>query len=363
MTTPPSKFHEFLVKYGVEGIEPRGRKFIFRCPVCGDSDKIKSKKRGFLITNMDGNGAMGCHNCGYRASFSNWLKKYNHDLYTQWIQDVYVGISLDDRVSEEAIVPEDIEFPEEVVDYSLFLPLKKVSDSIIYRKSMEFICQRKIPRKYARHFLYCEQGRYANRIIIPHYNKDMTYKHFEARDLRKNSYAKYLYPDNWKPNNYNLPNLDLGRHYFVFEGVIDSLFLDNSGACGGAQKYDYFFENVHRSLHRNGIVFSDGDEDGIRVAFKYLKKGIKVFKWQKDMLKNEVHDLNGLIQSNYFKADDFNEDDTIKTDVIMKYVIEPTIGEILCFQMEALDLGINVIERKKHVEFAGEECSNNWFNW
>ena len=81
------------------------------------------------------------------------------------------------------------------------------------------------------------------------------------------------------------------------------------------------------------------------------------------MLKNEVHDLNGLIQSNYFKADDFNEDGTIKTDVIMKYVIEPTIGEILCFQMEALDLGINVIERKKHVEFAGEECSNNWFNW
>jgi transcription elongation factor Elf1 len=363
VTTPPSKFHEYLVKFGVEGIEQKGRKFVFRCPICGDSATIKSKRRGFLISNMDGNGAMGCHNCGYKSSFSNFLKHERIELYNQWIQDVFVGMSLDDKVEKELAEYVQVALDEEVVDYSLFKPLAKSSPSIIYRKAMEFVCSRKIPKKFARHFLYCEEGRYANRIIIPHYNKDMTYKHFEARDLRSNPWVKYLYPDNWKPNNYNLPNIDLGIPYFAFEGVIDSQFLDNSGACGGAQKYDYFFEQIHRSLHRNGIMFADGDEDGIRATFKFLKKGFKAFKWTAEMLKYGVHDLNGLVQVGYFKDDEFNEDGTVKTEVILKHVIEPSIGEILCFQMEALQLGVNVLERKKNVGFVRSESQIDRFTW
>jgi len=363
VTTPPSKFHEYLTKFGVEGIEPKGRKFLFRCPICGDSATIKSKKRGYLITNIDGNGAMGCHNCGYKSSFSNFLKNESIGLYRQWIQDVFVGISLDDRVQEDNLNYVEVALNEEVVDYSLFLPLAKVSNSQTYKKAMEFVCSRKIPRKHARHFLYCESGKYANRVIIPHYNKDMTYKHFEARDLRPKPFVKYLYPENWTPNNYNLPHLDLGVPYFAFEGVIDSQFLNNSGACGGAQKYGYFFEAIHRSLHRNGIVFADGDEDGVRVSFKYLKKGFKVFKWTREMLALGVHDLNGLIQKGFFKPDEMNADGTVKTEVIMKHVIEPTIGEILCFQMDALDLGVNVLERKQDVKFVKQERQDNWFTW
>lgn len=363
VTTPPSKFNEYLVKFGVEGIEQKGRKFVFRCPICGDSATIKSKKRGFLITNMDGNGAMGCHNCGYKSSFSNFLKNERIELHRQWIQDIFIGISLDDKVEQENIEYVEVNPEEEIVDYSLFLPLTKVSNSVIYKKAMEFICTRKVPKKLARHFLYCESGRYANRIIIPHYNKDMSYKHFEARDLRTNPWVKYLYPDNWKPNNYNLPNLDLGRPYFAFEGVIDSMFLNNSGACGGAQKFDFFFENIHKSSHRNGVVFADGDEDGIRASFKFLKKGLKVFKWTREMLSYGVHDLNGLVQVGYFKENEFNEDGTVKTEAIMKNVIESTIGEILCFQMEALELGVNVLERKKNAIFAREQHQDNRIAW
>lgn len=366
VTTPPAKFKEYLDKFGVEGIEQKGRKFIFRCPICGDSDKVKTKKRGYLISNMDGNGAMGCHNCGYKNSFSGFLKNENKELHKKWVQDVYIGISLDRSVekSNEEYVETSLE--EEIVDYSKFYPVANSRNSQVYRMAMQFICDRKIPKKHARHFLYCEEGRYANRIIIPHYNKDMSYKHFEARDLRPHPFVKYLYPDNWKPSNYNLPHLDLGQDYFVFEGVIDSQFLDNSGACGGAQKYDFFFENIHKSYHRNGIIFADGDEDGLRVAFKYLKKGFRVIKWTREMLnwKKGVHDLNGLIQSGFFKPEDFKSDGTIKKEVIMKYMVEPTIGEIMCFQMESLELGVNLLERKKRrVESTTEERKDNWFAW
>lgn len=347
VNTPPSKFREYLDKFGVEGIEQRGSKFIFRCPVCGDSDKVKTKKRGFLITNSDGKATIGCHNCGYKNSFNNFLKSEKRDLYRKWIEDVYVGISLDSSIKNNVSVEVATDITsEEIVDYSLFKPLAIFNNSEIYRKTMEFVCSRKIPKKFARHFMYCESGRYANRVIIPHYNKDMSFKHFEARDLRPNPMVKYLYPSNWKPNNYNLPNLDLSRDYFIFEGVIDSLFLDNSVACGGAQKYKYVFEQLHESAHSKAIIFADGDKDGFKVAFKFLKKGYRVVKWNSKMLKwkKGVYDLNGLILSGFFAPEDFNEDGTLKTSAIMPYVIEPSMGEILMFQIDALGAGINNLD-------------------
>ena len=349
VTTPPSKFLEYLKKCNVEGIEQKGSKFTFRCPMCGDSATVKSKRRGFLISNMDGGGVIGCHNCGERLPFFKFLKREYPDVHRKWVQDVYIGISLDSKAVKEVVEEQSNE--AEVVDYSKFISIKTPSQSPIRKMAMEFICKRRIPKHIARDFLYCENGRYANRVIIPHYNKDMTYKHFEARDLRKDPWIKYLYPELWEPSCYNLPNLELGRQYYAFEGAIDSMFLRNAGACGGAQKYDFFFQGIHKSLHRNGVVFADGDKDGIKVAFKYLKKGYRVFKWTRELVEY-AKDLNGLVEKGFFTPEQFNEDGTIKDSAIERFIVSPTIGEILCFQMEALDLGVNVLERREDVEFA-----------
>jgi transcription elongation factor Elf1 len=92
--TPPSKFLEYLNKCSVEGIVQKANKFTFRCPLCGDSEKSSSKRRGFLLTKMDGNAAMGCHNCGHRGSFKDYLKNEKPIIYSQWVKDVFIGISL-----------------------------------------------------------------------------------------------------------------------------------------------------------------------------------------------------------------------------------------------------------------------------
>lgn len=345
--TPPSKFLEYLQRCGIEGIEQRGHKFVFRCPVCGDSAKVKSKKRGYLVTDSEGKGTMGCHNCEHKSSFTWYLKKYEPTIHRKWIQDVYVGFSLNEKVRKEnEAVEEEVNNTEEVVDYSLFFKLQEKRDTPVRRAALEFIHSRRIPKHIAKHFLYCESGRYFWRLIIPHYNKDMSFKHFEARDLSKKSFAKYLYPDKWEPNNYNFPNIDLGKNYFAFEGVVDSTFMRNSGACGGAQKYDFFFKPIHKSYIKNAVVFADGDRDGIIASFKLLKKGLRVFKWTRQMLKYG-HDLNELVQNGYFADEDFNDDGTVKEEVIMKHVVSSSIGEILCFQMNALDLGVNVLWRKQ----------------
>lgn len=354
--TPPSKFLEYLNKCSVEGIVQKANKFTFRCPLCGDSEKSSSKRRGFLLTKMDGNAAMGCHNCGHRGSFKDYLKKEKPIIYSQWVKDVFIGISLDKKVAEqhENAVTEELTSREEVVDYSKFLPIDIKRESKVRSMAIKFIKDRKIPKHIAKQFKYCESGRYYGRIILPHYNKDGTYKHFEARDLRPDPWVRYLYPENWNPSCYNKPNIDYGRTYFVFEGAIDSMFLQNSGACGGAQKYDFFFSEMHKTHKNNGIIFADSDKDGLKVAYKYLKKGYRVFMWTREMLEYGK-DLNDLVKKGFFSEGQMNPDGTVLESVIMKYVVSPSIGDILCFQLNALTLGVNVLETNKDAWIARQK--------
>ena len=52
----------------------------FRCPICGDSQRNKSKARGYLYQ-VKNNTNFKCHNCGINISFSNFLKEI--DVPTQ----------------------------------------------------------------------------------------------------------------------------------------------------------------------------------------------------------------------------------------------------------------------------------------
>ena len=55
----------------------------FRCPICGDSKKNKSKTRGYLY-NVKANTNFKCHNCGASMSFNNFLKQIDPAVQKQY---------------------------------------------------------------------------------------------------------------------------------------------------------------------------------------------------------------------------------------------------------------------------------------
>ena len=55
----------------------------FRCPICGDSQKNKSKARGYLYQ-VKNNTNFKCHNCGVNISFNNFLKQIDSVIYKQY---------------------------------------------------------------------------------------------------------------------------------------------------------------------------------------------------------------------------------------------------------------------------------------
>lgn len=336
---PQAKYYEYLLKIGIQDkIEPRGSsKFIFKCPECRDH-----KKRGYLLTNDNGVATIGClrGSCQLHSSFNKYLKTYHPLVYKDWVQDIYVGVRFEkvDISHLEEELSNVVDNSEEV-EYELFLSLKEKVDSPVRKAAIKFINDRKIPKFLARNFYYCEEGRYANRIIIPHYNRDGSFFHFEARDLSPDSYIRYLYPFGWKDNVYNLPNINKEEDYFIFEGIIDSQFVENSVGARGVKKYQNVLDSIHKSLHKNAIMFADGDNEGLRAAYKYLQKGFRVFKWTKEMLKYGK-DLNNLVINGYFKPEDFTKKGQIKKEVIMNHVIKAEIGEMLMYKMEMIDMGL-----------------------
>ena len=60
----------------------------FSCPICGDSQKNKSKSRGYVYRKKNDYFFM-CHNCGASMSFYNFLDKVDADLLKQYALERY----------------------------------------------------------------------------------------------------------------------------------------------------------------------------------------------------------------------------------------------------------------------------------
>ena len=60
----------------------------FRCPLCGDSQKNKTKARGFVFRKKDNYFYM-CHNCGVSTTFYNFLDKVDPTLTKEYALERY----------------------------------------------------------------------------------------------------------------------------------------------------------------------------------------------------------------------------------------------------------------------------------
>jgi len=56
----------------------------FRCPICGDSQKNKTKARGYFYQ-VKNNTNFKCHNCGINISFNNFLKQIDQPTHKEYI--------------------------------------------------------------------------------------------------------------------------------------------------------------------------------------------------------------------------------------------------------------------------------------
>ena len=298
-------------------ISPRLQKFKkvknnlynFRCPICGDSQKNKSKTRGYLY-NIKADMNFRCHNCGASMTFSNFLKVMDPAVHKQ-----YVFERFKDSNTGRGTVVEEPKFNFTTPEFKTKIDLPKASENPDAKK---YLVDRNLdPDK----FYYADKFKeFTNslkhtfddikyeesRIIIPlFYNKKLV--GFQGRSLGPSpvKYITTMLYDN-APKLYGLDEIDDEKPNYIVEGPFDSCFLENSVAmCGsdvdigsfGWSNYIWVYDNEPRN------------REIVNRISNTIDTGAKVVILPSDITHKDINDMSlgghnvqKLVQSNVYSG-------------------------------------------------------------
>ena len=269
-----------------------------RCPICGDSQKNKSKARGYFYQ-IKNNTNYKCHNCGVNISLNNFLKDIDPQTHKQYVFEKFKGNNTGKNFTTEE--PEDI-FTK--LDSSKPKFKKKISldlpDAFSVDKSRHYLESRAI---FSGKFYYAENfqefvntikpGSYGHpkfgeeRIVIPLIRND-TLIGVQGRALSTNP-VKYLTTmlDDGEPKIYGLENINTELPIYVVEGPFDSTFLNNSVALCGS-------DGDVGCIEGSDIIFVYDNEprnkEIVRRISDNIERGERVVIWPSNVTQKDIND-------------------------------------------------------------------------
>jgi predicted RNA-binding Zn-ribbon protein involved in translation (DUF1610 family) len=280
----------------------------FRCPICGDSQKNKSKARGYLYQ-VKNNTNYKCHNCGINASFNNFLKQFDLNLHKQ-----YTFEKFKEGHSGKNFIVETPKFNFEVPKFKSKLNLPKASENI---EAKQYLESRNLnPYK----FYYSEKFKsWVNsikhtfddlkydepRIVIPlFYKKELIGFQGRALGSSKIKYITIMLDEN-APKIYGLDEIEKDKTIYITEGPFDSTFIPNSIAlCGADGDVDKWIDSnsvwIYDNEPRNAEILS-------RIA-KVIERGEEVVIWPSTIKEKDINDmiLSGLNVQDVIKSNTYS---------------------------------------------------------
>ena len=284
----------------------------FRCPICGDSSKNKSKTRGYLYA-VKTNTNYKCHNCGASMSLNNFLKKLDPTLHKQYTMEKFK----EGHTGKNFSTPTPkLEFKKPSFTKKRKVGLPKASTN---EAATEYLVKRKLdPDKffYTEHFKKWantktkafDNTKYDDaRIVIPLYSSDGNLFGFQGRALGPSQvkYITIMIDDN-QPKVYGLDTIDKDKPVYVVEGPFDSTFVDNAIAmCGADVSLD--------SLGIKNLVYVYDNEPRNKEICqridKVIGKGESVVIFPSTVQEKDIndmvlagHDVQSMLESNTYKA-------------------------------------------------------------
>ena len=279
--------------------------FNFRCPHCGDSQKSKTKARAYLYR-VKNDMFFKCHNCGQGQNLANFIKFVDPKLYESYLLERY-------KKSAPATPKPKFDFkPTKFTDQTPIDDLKSIRDLPEDHPARLYCDNRKIPEKYFdKLFLSDKFMTLVNevkpntykitkdhpRLIIPFYDTTGKVFAFQGRAFGKEQ-PKYLTIklDENKQKVYGLDKVSFQKPIYITEGPIDSLFIDNCLAAGGA---DLFLKN---KIPNENITYIFDNEprnkEIVKRMYKVIEQDFNVVIWPEDL---QLKDVNDMIMSGLTK--------------------------------------------------------------
>jgi len=265
--------------------------FNFRCPICGDSQKNKSKTRGYLYE-VKVNTNFKCHNCGASMSFNNFLKKIDPVIQKQYALEKFK----EGHTGRNFVVDEP-DFKFETPKFKTKIKLPKAIEN---PRASGYLMARKLdPSKfyYSKHFkkfanslkpTFDSEKHDEDRIIIPlYYEKNLI--GFQGRSIDPNP-VKYITVmlDDDAPKIYGLDNIRTDAPVYITEGPFDSTLIRNAIAMCGADL------DISRWGISNPVWIYDNEprnrEITNRIA-KTIDAGDSVVIWPNGIDDKDINDM------------------------------------------------------------------------
>jgi len=269
----------------------------FRCPYCGDSQKSRTKARGFVFQKKN-DLFFKCHNCGVGASLGNLIKTLDSKTYKDYIFERYKK-GVETRSSPQP----EFHFNAPVFRKKGILKgLQSIKDLPATHPARAIVDKRLIPSKSLSDLYLCESFfKFTNSIIpnkFPTLNGDHPRLLIPFRDEQGKVFAyqgrafgkeqpKYITIklDDDKDKIFGLDRVDKSKPIYVVEGPLDSLFLDNCVAVAGAD-----FSNMEGDL----IIIYDNEPRNKEInkqIEKSISQGNKVCIWPDHMQHKDINDM------------------------------------------------------------------------
>ena len=279
--------------------------FNFRCPHCGDSKKSKLKTRAYLYR-VKNDMFFKCHNCSMGQNLANFIKHLDPKLYSEYLLERY-------KKGAPATPKPQFDFKPVFEDRTILDDLKSIKQLDDKHPAKQYVLNRKIPSEFFDKLFFCEKfgalvnkvkpGTYGEkdhpRLVIPFYDTTGKLFAFQGRAFGKEQ-PKYLTVklDENKQKVYGLERINFQRQVYITEGPIDSLFVDNCLAAGGA---DLFLKN---KISNDQITYIFDNEprnkEIVNRMYKVIEQNYNVVVWPDDI---QLKDVNDLIMSGVSKTE------------------------------------------------------------
>jgi len=289
----------------------------FRCPYCGDSQKSRTKARGFVYRKKN-DLFFKCHNCGVGTTLGNLIKNIDFKIHKDYIFERYKkGVKTNN--------PEP-EFKFNVPIFrkkDILKNLKSISDLSTDHPARKFVEKRLIPSESFSDLYLCESFyKFTNtlipnkfpsldgdhpRLLIPFRDEEGEIFAYQGRAFG-NEQPKYITIKlKERDKIFGLNRVTKDKHIYMVEGPLDSLFLDNCIAMAGAT-FDKPLMIEGRLIENDQLTVIFDNEPRNKEICREIKKiittGRNVCLWPE---YNSHKDINDMIVAGYTKHDIKNQ--------------------------------------------------------
>ena len=268
------------------------------CPLCGDSQTNKFKARLYFITDNNKGYRIHCHNCGANMTLRGFLKVVNSELFEQYNRELIVEKF--GRVEPEGQF--NFTRPKFLQSGSPLNKLKRISQLPIDHPAKLYVEGRKIPSNmHYKLFFAPKFNEWTNsmipnklnadkdesRLVIPLLSETKEMFAYQGRALSETK-IRYItiVLDESKPKIYGLDTVNYDKTFYVLEGPLDSLFLDNAIAMAGSDTGERF--------NNNAVFVFDNEprnRDIVKKVEKAIEKNFSVVIWPESLIFKDINDM------------------------------------------------------------------------